>query len=94
MKIECLDGSLLCTFLFTVLITLPTHAQMGPGGGHGAGMGSGMMQGYGFAQYDGRFDGFGSMTFEEVSDTFGVQGSILRVRKTFLLSNWFLLIPA
>jgi MAST domain-containing protein len=37
------------------------------------GMGSGMMQGYGFAQYDSRFNGFGSMAFKEVSDTFGVQ---------------------
>lgn len=73
MRIKRLDVSLLCTFLFAVLIALPTHAQMGPGGGPGAGMGSGRMQGYGFAQYDSRFDGFGSMTFEEVSDTFGVQ---------------------
>ncbi|WP_048169088.1 hypothetical protein [Methanosarcina sp. 2.H.A.1B.4] len=73
MRIKRLDVSLLCAFLVTVLVALPTHAQMGPGGGPGAGMGPGMMHGYGFAQYDSRFDGFGSMTFEEVSDTFGVQ---------------------
>jgi len=78
MKIKRLDVSLLCAFLLTVFIALPAHAQMGPGGNSGGGnsgarMGSGMMQGYGFAQYDGRFDGFGSMTFEEAADTFGVQ---------------------
>ena len=64
---------MLYAFLFTVLIALPVHAQMRPGGGFGPGMGHSMMQGYGFAEYDGRFDDFGSMTFEEISDTSGVQ---------------------
>ncbi|WP_440948042.1 MAST domain-containing protein [Methanosarcina sp. T3] len=78
MKIKHLEVSLLCAFLLTALIALPAYAQMGPGGNSGggnsgAGMGNGMMmQGYGFSQYDGRFNGFGSMTFEEAADTFGI----------------------
>ncbi|WP_255336969.1 MAST domain-containing protein [Methanosarcina sp. KYL-1] len=51
-------------------------AQMGPGGGTGdgmgPGMGSGMMNGYGLDQYDNRFAGFGSMTFEEACSNFGI----------------------
>ncbi|AKB18225.1 MULTISPECIES: MAST domain-containing protein [unclassified Methanosarcina] len=73
MKIKRLVVLLLCVFLLTVLSVLPAHAQMGPVGGPGPGMGSGIRQGYGFAQYDGRFDGFGSMTFEEATEIFGVQ---------------------
>jgi len=44
---------------------------MGRGEGMGSGMGP-MMHGNGFEQYDSRFEGFGSKTFKEVSDTFGV----------------------
>ncbi|MDY9926430.1 hypothetical protein [Methanosarcina sp.] len=75
MGIRRMEILLLCAFLFTVLTALLTHAQMGQGGSGaeiGSGIGSGIMQGYGFAQYDSRFNGFGSMSFKEVSDTFGV----------------------
>jgi MAST domain-containing protein len=42
------------------------------GQGMGPGTGQGMMNGYGFDQYDSRFAGFGSMTFGEVCNNFGV----------------------
>lgn len=44
----------------------------GMGPGMGQGMGQGMMNGYGLDKYDSRFAGFGSMTFEEVCDIFGI----------------------
>jgi len=44
----------------------------GMGQGMGPGTGQGMMNGYGFDQYDSRFSGFGSMTFGEVCNNFGV----------------------
>lgn len=44
----------------------------GMGQGMGPGTGQGMMNGYGFDQYDSRFAGFGSMTFREVCNNFGV----------------------
>lgn len=47
-----------------------TGQGMGPGTGQR--MGQGMMNGYGFDKYDGRFAGFGSMTFGEVCNNFGV----------------------
>lgn len=72
MRIGCINISLLSIFLLIILISQPAHAQMGQGNHQGAGMGSGMIKGYDFAQHDSRFNGFGSMTFKEVSDTFGV----------------------
>ena len=66
-----LDVSILCAFFIFLLVVSPAYAQMNKGGGMGSGMGP-MMQGYGFEQYDSRFEGFGSNTFKEVSDTFGV----------------------
>lgn len=64
--------SLLLILLLIILISQPAHAQMGQGKHQGAGMGSGMIKGYDYAQHDSRFNGFGSMTFKEVSDTFGI----------------------
>jgi MAST domain-containing protein len=88
MKMKSLDLSVLCVLLIVVLGSLPALAQMGQGGnvngmgqggnvnsmgqGMGPGTGQGMMNGYGFDQYDSRFAGFGSMTFGEVCNNFGV----------------------
>lgn len=86
LKMKSLDLSVFCVLLILVLGTSPALAQMGPGGrpadgmepggrpvdGVGPGMGHGMMNGYGFDQYDSRFAGFGSMTFEEACNNFGI----------------------
>lgn len=71
MNMKLLNVSVLCAFLLTLLVVSSAYAQMNRGEGMGSGMGP-MMQGYGFEQYDSRFEGFGSKTFKEVSDTFGV----------------------
>lgn len=74
-KMKCLDLSVFCVLLIVILGASPALAQMGQGGpndGMGPGMGQGMMNGYGFDQYDNRFAGFGSMTFEEVCNNFGI----------------------
>lgn len=72
MKMKRLDLSIYCVLLLVILGASPALAQMGQGGGPGGGMGPGMMNGYGFDQYDSRFSGFGSMTFEEVCSNFGI----------------------
>lgn len=72
MRVKCINLSLLSIFLFVIFILPPAHAQMGQWNHSGSESGQGMVQGYDFAQYDGRFNGFGSMTLREVSDTFGV----------------------
>ena len=76
LKMKRLDISVFCVLLIVVLGASPALAQMGPGGGTNGGMGpgtgQGMMNGYGFDQYDNRFTGFGSMTFEEVCNNFGI----------------------
>lgn len=76
LKMKRLDISVFCVLLIVVLGASPALAQMGQGGGSNGGMGPGMgqdmMNGYGFDQYDNRFTGFGSMTFEEAANTFGI----------------------
>ncbi|WP_269849391.1 hypothetical protein [Methanosarcina horonobensis] len=87
LKMKRLDLSVFCALLIVALGVSPALAQMGQGGnidgmgrgmgqgmspGMGPGMGQGMMNGYGFDRYDSRFAGFGSITFEEVCNNFGV----------------------
>ena len=86
LKIKCLDLSVFCVLLIVFFGSFPALAQMGqsggPAGGMGPGgkptgsmvpgMGQGMMNGYGFDQYDSRFAGFGSMTFEDACNNFGI----------------------
>jgi len=80
LKMKSLDISVFCVLLIVILGASPALAQMGQGGGTINGMGQGnsqvmgqnMMNGYGFDQYDNRFAGFGSMTFEEVCNNFGI----------------------
>ncbi|WP_410509112.1 MAST domain-containing protein [Methanosarcina hadiensis] len=80
LKLKGVDLSLFCIFLILVMGISPALAQMGQGGrpaggmgqGAGHGMGQGMMNGYGLDQYDSRFAGFGSMTFEEACINFGI----------------------
>ncbi len=76
LKMKRLDISVFCVLLIVVLGASPALAQMGQGGGSNGGMGPGMgqdmMNGYGFDRYDSRFTGFGSMTFEEVCNNFGI----------------------
>ena len=86
LKMKCLDLSIFCILLIVILGASPALAQMGQGGGlagsmgpggrpvdgMGQGMGQGMMNGYGFDQYDNRFAGFGSITFEEACNNFGI----------------------
>jgi MAST domain-containing protein len=86
LKMKSLDLSVFCVLMIVILGASPALAQMGQGGGPvggmgpggrpvdgmGPGMGQGMMNGYGFDQYDNRFAGFGSMTFEEVCNNFGI----------------------
>lgn len=78
MRIRSVNISLLAVFLLAVLISSPAYAQAGQISRSGKGMNSGMMQSFDFAQYDSRFNGFGSMTFKEVSDTFGVPVEVSR----------------
>lgn len=79
LKMKSLDLCVLCVLLIVILGVSPALAQKGQGGningmgqGMGPGTGQGMMNGYGFDQYDSRFAGFGSMTFREVCNNFGV----------------------
>jgi len=50
---------------------IPCVCPNGQGRWYGSGMGQ-KMHGYGFEQYDSRFEGFGSKTFKEIPDTLGV----------------------
>jgi MAST domain-containing protein len=86
LNMKSLDLSLFCVLLIVIMGVSPVLAQMGQSGGSSGGMGQGgrpvdgmgpemgqgMMNGYGFDQYDNRFAGFGSMTFEEVCNNFGI----------------------
>lgn len=71
MNKKLLDVSVLYAFLFALLVISPAYAQMGREKGASSEMGP-MMHIYGFEQYDSMFEGFGSKTFKEISDTFGV----------------------
>ncbi|WP_156148165.1 MULTISPECIES: MAST domain-containing protein [unclassified Methanosarcina] len=81
---KSLELSVFFVLFIVILGASPALAQMGQGGGPINGMGQGMnqgmnqgisqemMNGYGFDQYDNRFEGFGSMTFQEVCSNFGI----------------------
>ena len=62
---------MLCVFFIVLIVVSPAYAQMNKGGNRDSGIGP-TMQEYSFEQYDSRFESFGSKTFKEVSDTFGV----------------------
>jgi len=71
MNKKLLDLFALYAFLFALLVISPAYAQVDREKGTSSKKGP-MMHRHGFEQYDSMFEGFGSKTFKEVSDTFGV----------------------
>ncbi|MCO5381419.1 MAG: hypothetical protein NHB15_04330 [Methanosarcina barkeri] len=67
---KLLDVSVLYAFLFALLVVSPAYSQVDREKGASSKMGP-MMYSYCFEQYDSMFEGLGSKTFKEVSDTFG-----------------------